>query len=77
MRIGFIGLGNVGGKLAGRLLRNGVDLSVHHLNAAHVARFVALGAKSSSTPLTIIRPCDAVIPTGRAAPAAKPAMAGE
>ena len=26
MNIGFIGLGNVGGKLAGSLLRNGFDL---------------------------------------------------
>ena len=29
MKIGFIGLGNVGGKLAGSLLRNGIDLAVH------------------------------------------------
>ena len=28
MKIGFIGLGNVGGKLAGSLLRNGIDLTV-------------------------------------------------
>jgi 3-hydroxyisobutyrate dehydrogenase len=28
MKIGFIGLGNVGGKLAGSLLRNGHDLVV-------------------------------------------------
>ena len=34
MKVGFIGLGNVGGKLAGSLLRNGVDLTVHDLNAA-------------------------------------------
>ncbi|MGC6453631.1 MAG: NAD(P)-binding domain-containing protein, partial [Candidatus Puniceispirillaceae bacterium] len=26
--VGFIGLGNVGGKLAGSLIRNGVDLTV-------------------------------------------------
>jgi len=32
MKIGFIGLGNVGGKLSGSLLRNGVDLSVHDLD---------------------------------------------
>ena len=25
-KVGFIGLGNVGGKLAGRLIRNGCDL---------------------------------------------------
>ena len=32
MKIGFIGLGNVGGKLAGSLIRNGIDLSVRDLN---------------------------------------------
>ena len=34
LKVGFIGLGNVGGKLAGSLLRNGVDLTVRDLNAA-------------------------------------------
>ena len=28
MKVGFIGLGNVGGKLAGSLLRNGYDLTI-------------------------------------------------
>lgn len=28
MKVGFIGLGNVGAKLSGSLLRNGVDLTV-------------------------------------------------
>ena len=32
MHVGFIGLGNVGGKLSGSLLRNGVKLSVHDLD---------------------------------------------
>ena len=31
--IGFIGLGNVGGKLAGSLLRNGFPLTVRDLEA--------------------------------------------
>ena len=31
MRVGFIGLGNVGGKLAGSLLRNGFELTVRDL----------------------------------------------
>ncbi len=33
-KIGFIGLGNVGGKLAGSLLRNGFDLMVRDLDKA-------------------------------------------
>ena len=32
MKVGFIGLGNVGGKLAGSLLRNGYDLMVRDLD---------------------------------------------
>jgi len=32
MKVGFIGLGNAGGKLAGSLLRNGYDLTVRDLN---------------------------------------------
>ena len=32
MKIGFIGLGNVGGKLAGSLLRNKFDLTVKDLD---------------------------------------------
>ena len=32
MKIGFIGLGNVGGKLAGSLLRNGFKITVLDLD---------------------------------------------
>jgi len=32
MRVGFIGLGNVGGKLAGSVLRNGFELMAHDLD---------------------------------------------
>lgn len=45
MKIGFIGLGNVGGKLSGSLLRNGFDLMVHDLNPDLVAGKVASGGK--------------------------------
>ncbi|TNJ47772.1 NAD(P)-dependent oxidoreductase [Phaeobacter sp. B1627] len=61
MKIGFIGLGNVGGKLAGSLLRNGFDLTVHDLNPDLVAAFVARGARATPGPLALMRDCDAVI----------------
>ncbi|MFQ3367869.1 MAG: 3-hydroxyisobutyrate dehydrogenase, partial [Candidatus Poriferisodalaceae bacterium] len=32
MKVGFIGLGNVGGKLAESILRNGFDLTVRDLD---------------------------------------------
>ena len=49
-RIGFIGLGNVGGKLAGSLLRNGMNVTVRDLNPELVAEYVAKGAKSAESP---------------------------
>ena len=61
MKIGFIGLGNVGGKLSGSLLRNGIDLTVHDLNEAFVQKFVDNGAKRASNPAELMRDCDAVI----------------
>jgi 3-hydroxyisobutyrate dehydrogenase len=50
MQIGFIGLGNVGGKLAGSLLRSGFDLTVRDLDDALVQSFVDRGATSAASP---------------------------
>ncbi|PIB23529.1 3-hydroxyisobutyrate dehydrogenase [Amylibacter kogurei] len=61
MKIGFIGLGNVGGKLSGSLLRNGFDLMVHDLNADLVAGFVERGANAGESPAQLMRDCDVVI----------------
>ena len=61
MRVGFIGLGNVGGKLSGSLLRNGVDLYVHDLETELVAGFVARGARDGVSPAQLMRACDTVI----------------
>ncbi|GLO73579.1 3-hydroxyisobutyrate dehydrogenase [Phaeobacter italicus] len=61
MKVGFIGLGNVGGKLSGSLLRNGVELSVYDLNPDLIASFVERGATAASGPAELMRDCDAVI----------------
>lgn len=61
MKVGFIGLGNVGAKLSGSLLRNGIDLTVHDLNPDLVAQFEACGAKAGTSPAQLMRDCDAVI----------------
>ncbi len=61
MRIGFIGLGNVGGKLAGSLLRNGAELTVRDLDPEATAAFAARGARVAATPAEMARDCDAVI----------------
>ena len=61
MRVGFIGLGNVGAKLTGSLLRNGVDLYVHDLETELVAGFVARGARDGGSPAQLMQACDTVI----------------
>ena len=61
MKIGFIGLGNVGGKLSGSLLRNGMNLSVHDLNSVFVADFVSRGAADGLGPAHLMQTCDVVI----------------
>ena len=45
MKIGFIGLGNVGGKLSDSLIRNGHDVTVLDMNPDLVAEKVPKGQK--------------------------------
>ncbi|MEM6305768.1 MAG: NAD(P)-dependent oxidoreductase [Pseudomonadota bacterium] len=73
MKVGFIGLGNVGGKLAGSLVRNRVDVQVYDLDAARVAAMVAQGASEGGSPGAMMQACDAVI-TCLPSPAASDAV---
>lgn len=61
MKAGFIGLGNAGGKLAGSLLRNGIDLTVRDLDRAAAEPFLAKGAKWADSPAEMARTCDLII----------------
>ena len=61
MKVGFVGLGSVGGKLAGSVLRNGFELVVHDLDADSVAGFVARGAQDGGSPAQLMDMCDVVI----------------
>ena len=61
MKIGFIGLGNVGGKLAGSLLRDGFDLTVRDLDEALLKAFVDRGATSAASPKEMAEKVDLII----------------
>ncbi|WP_298921357.1 NAD(P)-dependent oxidoreductase [uncultured Roseobacter sp.] len=76
MKVGFIGLGNVGGKLCGSLIRNKIDVQVHDLNAEFVSEKVALGAQDGQSPSQMMQACDAVI-TCLPTPAASSAVLEE
>ena len=61
MKVGFIGLGNVGGKLAGSLLRNKFDLTVRDLDQDLTKSFIDLGAKVANTPKELTEQVDLII----------------
>ena len=61
MKIGFIGLGNVGGKLAGSLLRNKFDLTVRDLDENLTNEFKNLGAKVASSAKELAEQVDLII----------------
>ena len=61
MRIGFIGLGNVGGKLAGSLLRNSYDLTVRDLDQEAARQFLDAGAAWADSPREMAEACDVVV----------------
>ncbi len=59
--VGFIGLGNVGGKLSGSLLRNGFALTVRDLNRELAEPFLAQGAKWGESPKAMAEAVDIII----------------
>ena len=61
MKVGFIGLGNVGGKLAGSLLRKKFDLTVRDLDQNLTKEFTNLGAKIASSPKELAEKVDLII----------------
>ena len=61
MKIGFIGLGNVGGKLAGSLLRNKFDLTVRDLDENLTKEFKILGAKVANSTKELSKQVDLII----------------
>ena len=61
MKIGFIGLGNVGGKLASSLLRNKFKLTVRDLDKDHTNEFQNKGAAIANSPKELAQQVDLII----------------
>ena len=61
MKIGFIGLGNVGGKLAGSLIRNNFDVTVREIDENLINEFKKLGAKVANSPKKLAEQTDLII----------------
>jgi 3-hydroxyisobutyrate dehydrogenase len=76
MRVGFIGLGNVGGKLAGSLQRNGFELVVRELQPDTARALLERGARWADSPAQLMREVDVAI-TCLPSPAASAAVLEE
>ncbi|MDH3714989.1 MAG: NAD(P)-dependent oxidoreductase [Gammaproteobacteria bacterium] len=61
MKVGFIGLGNVGGKLAGNLLRSGFELTVNDLDRDAAQPFLDRGARWGESPGQMAESVDLII----------------
>ena len=61
MKIGFIGLGNVGGKLAGSLLRNNFDVTVRDIDENLTNSFKKFGAKIAKSSKELAEQSDLII----------------
>ncbi len=61
MKVGFIGLGNAGGNLAGSLQRNGYELVVRDLDRALAQPFLDAGAEWADSPRQLAEMCEVVI----------------
>jgi len=60
MKIGFIGVGNIGAPIAGQLLNAGHDLTVNDLRRGAASVLLAAGAAWADTPAEIAAGCDVV-----------------
>ena len=61
MKVGFIGLGVMGGPMAANVLKGGHELTVYDLNPAAVAQLTALGARAAASPRELGEASEVVI----------------
>src|SRR6266849_7272681 len=60
MKVGFIGVGNIGAPIAGQLLKAGHALAVHDLRRAAADELLAAGATWSDSPAALAAECEIV-----------------
>ena len=60
MKIGFIGVGNIGAPIAGQLLKAGHTLLVHDIRRSSAEKLLASGAIWADTPAALAAECDVV-----------------
>lgn len=61
MKVGFIGIGNMGGPMCRNIIKGGHDVTVFDLNAAAVKTCTDLGAKAGTSPKDVASQVDIVM----------------
>lgn len=59
--VGFIGLGNMGSRMANNLIKDGYNLTVYDLNQNVIKSFAERGIPTKDTPFEVAGTCDVVI----------------
>jgi 3-hydroxyisobutyrate dehydrogenase len=75
VKVGFVGLGNLGAKLAGALLEEGFDLTVHDRERSREEQLAGRGAARAASPAGVAAHAEAVI-TCLPSPEASAAVVG-
>jgi 3-hydroxyisobutyrate dehydrogenase len=60
LTVGFIGVGDMGGAIAGRIIDNGFPLMVYDVRAEAVAQLTTRGATAATSPSTLASACNLV-----------------
>jgi 3-hydroxyisobutyrate dehydrogenase-like beta-hydroxyacid dehydrogenase len=60
-RVGFVGVGTMGGRMAGRLLDAGIELVVHDTSESALAPLLARGAQRAGSPAEVASLADTVL----------------
>jgi 3-hydroxyisobutyrate dehydrogenase len=60
-RVGYVGLGDMGGGIATHLARSGVDLTVYDVSPAAVERLVVEGANAATSPANLMGAVDIAV----------------
>lgn len=61
LKVGFIGLGSMGTKMAKNLIKSGFDVMVYNRTKSKEEELLKLGAKSASTPAEMGAKCNAIV----------------
>ena len=77
MKIGFVGIGNIGRHLATNLITAGFDVTVFDLDSSAVEHLVQVGATGASSPREVASVCDTVLTCLPSVKAITQVVAGE